>query len=816
MQITTVDALIQALHDSKLLSPEQLEVAVQHFAPVRDTFASVLKSLVERKHLSVYQLRKVIHAKAEELFLGPYIIVDKLGEGGMGRVYRARHVRMGREVALKIIRPNLLSNPIIRGRYQREVEAAGTLRHPNIVCVDDAGEANGKYYMAMEFVDGVDLSRLMKDHRTLEITEACEYVRQAALGLQHAHENGFVHRDIKPSNIIVAGERHVAHAKSPAIVKILDMGLVRPLGYEDVPGAAELTRAGTVVGTPDYMAPEQAKNSSCVDARADLYSLGCTLYYLLTAQPPFPDGSPIEKLLKHQLDPAPSARVLRPDIPEAVDAIIACLTAKKPEDRFPSAAAVVQAISPLAVHARGTNAFAVRARPMQPMAVPDATLPSDRNLPPPTPGPGTVATSTPGSRIVPVLTPAPEYSSPQPVAPSDHTPRPPGLPGVIQPILGDPSPFAAIADPPSVPLGLVVTDASAPEHSPPRESSQRMWWIVGGVVALAILAVVVVVVQLGGKPVVPSNPGLANPDPPPPQPKRTGIVPQLGTMPRLHHHSLLIPDGSGLVVVTFPATYLKEKDSPFVKGTGPARLTQWVNRIAADAALDPLHTDRLIVTVPASSSERYFAVTEGDYLSANFTPKLFSLNNPFLKVDRPLKRYVTSAGRHTAVLTPVHGPTVYAVMSNAGFLEDMRPRFATERTPPVPKLDTGMIPALNAVAEKPPLLFAVAGGSYKLPFGEHPTLEEFGIELMTLRVQIAERMEIELTLTGADAEVLKQGVKDLAQLVRGDRHPWSNTVADLVARPGVGDRQDSRFRWTIKTTWTADQFSAFLDQCLSQ
>ncbi len=813
MQITTVEALNQALHDSKLFSQEQLLVVLKELAPFQESLPTFLKQLVERRHLTVYQLRKVIHAKAEELFLGPYIIADKLGEGGMGRVYRARHVRMGREVALKIIRPNLLSNPVIRGRYQREVEAAGTLRHPNIVCVDDAGESNGKYYMAMEFVDGVDLSRLIKDHPVLEVAEACEYIRQAALGLQHAHDNGFVHRDIKPSNIIVAGERHVPHAKNPAIVKILDMGLVRPLGFDDVPGAAELTRAGTVVGTPDYMAPEQAKNSSCVDARADLYSLGCTLYYLLTAQPPFPEGSAVEKLLKHQLDAPPSARVLRPDVPEGVDTIIACLMAKKPDNRLPTALAVAQALSSFTVDPRGSQVVPPRAWPAQPAAVPEMLPQMARDGQPlGVIGHGSSPVAAPASRAVPVLTPVP---SDQSVAPSDPTPRPPGLPGSIHNILEDASPFSTLADPPSIPLGLVATDAEAVKKPEAPPASQPMWWIVGGVVAFALVIIIVVVSQMGGKPHgTPPGPGPSVDNPPPP--KRPNIIPKADVIARLHHHSLLIPDGAGLVVVTYPAVYLKEKESPFVKGTGPVRLAQWANRLATETEMDLTRTDRLIYTVPASDPDRYFIVSEGDYVTPTFAPKLFSFNNPFVKVDRPIKHFAAPGGRHTAILTPVNGAPVYALMSNVGVLQELRPRFGSERTPPLPRLDNGMLPALNLASEKPSLLFAVAGESYKLPLGDHPTLADFGIELVTLRVHINEKLELELTFTGADSEIMKQGIKDLSQLIRAEKHPWSNTVADLLIRPGVGDRLDSRYRWTIKTGWTADQFSTFLDHCLGQ
>ncbi|MCS7272405.1 MAG: protein kinase, partial [Gemmataceae bacterium] len=235
----------------------------------------------------------------------------------------------------------------VRRRYEREVATALSLNHPNIVRVYEAGQHEGRHYLAMEFIDGIDLARLGKEYRPLAIPEACEYVRQTALGLQHAHERGFVHRDIKPSNIIVAGERHLPQAVEPAVAKILDMGLARAVGVAEEGGEPlDLTRDGVVVGTPDYMAPEQAKNSRNVDNRADLYSLGCTFYFLLTGRPPFAEGTAIEKILKHQLDPVPPVRQWRPDVPAAVEEILLHLLAKRPEDRPASALEVAQALEP--------------------------------------------------------------------------------------------------------------------------------------------------------------------------------------------------------------------------------------------------------------------------------------------------------------------------------------------------------------------------------------------------------------------------------------------------------------------------------------
>ena len=171
---------------------------------------------------------------------------------------------------------------------------------------------------------------------------------QAALGLHYAHEAGFVHRDIKPSNIVVAGERYIAAATDPAVVKILDMGLVRSISMEGEENErTDLTRVGTVVGTPDYMSPEQAKNSSTVDRRADLYSLGCTLYFLLAGRPPFPNGTPIEKIIKHQIEAPLPLQALRPEIPTSVAEAVARLMAKSPADRFPTALAAAEALEPL-------------------------------------------------------------------------------------------------------------------------------------------------------------------------------------------------------------------------------------------------------------------------------------------------------------------------------------------------------------------------------------------------------------------------------------------------------------------------------------
>lgn len=483
MQIDSAESLIKALRASGLFDSEQMLVVINDLAPLKGDVQTLLRHLVNKKRLTIYQLRKVIHGKAAELFLGAYVISDKLGEGGMGKVYRARQIRLNREVALKIVRPSLIANPLVRKRYEREVETASSLNHPNIVGVYDAGEVDGKHYLAMEFVDGIDLSRLMRTYRPLEVAEACEYARQAALGLHYAHERGFVHRDIKPSNIVVAGERHISQATEPSVVKILDMGLVRSVGFDDGgPGGGDLTRAGTVVGTPDYMAPEQAKDSRSVDHRADLYSLGCTLYFLLSGQPPFPTGTPIEKLLKHQLDAPTPLQALRPAVPTSVAEVIAGLLAKDPDHRPQSAAEVAKILAPLTRYPDGTLPIIIDHRQEKQVSSGGETLPlSGRSTIPVSPIHSSAARPGGGEQDDNPLA--------QPVAPSDHTPRPLDLPTSLHAVVESNSPFSSFTEPVSEPVPAASRDEESDSLVPPLR-----WMYVW--VALAILVFATILIGL--------------------------------------------------------------------------------------------------------------------------------------------------------------------------------------------------------------------------------------------------------------------------------------------------------------------------------
>ena len=269
------------------------------------------------------------------LVLGAYKIIRKLGQGGMGMVFLAEHQRMKRLVALKVLPPQLTRQPAAIQRFQREVHALARLSHPNIVTAFDADEARGLHLLVMEYVDGTDLSVLVKKQGPLPVDRAIDFIIQAARGLEYAHKRGMVHRDIKPSNILVDTEGHV---------KILDLGLARFGDTADVEGQ-ELTGSGMLLGTADYMAPEQAENTKGADARADIYSLGCTLYFLLTGRTLYTGDTVLSRLLAHTKQPIPSLRATVPTVSPELDAVYQRAVAKTPDERYQSVTEFLAAIS---------------------------------------------------------------------------------------------------------------------------------------------------------------------------------------------------------------------------------------------------------------------------------------------------------------------------------------------------------------------------------------------------------------------------------------------------------------------------------------
>ncbi|HWA97848.1 MAG TPA: family 16 glycoside hydrolase, partial [Pirellulales bacterium] len=283
----------------------------------------LIAELVKQNHLTSFQARQIAAGKAKALVMGNYTILDRIGAGGMGQVFKAEHRRMHRTVAIKTLPSALVKDPAALARFEREVTAAAKLSHPNIVAAYDADEANGVHFLVMEYVEGQDLSATVKKHGPLPVAKALEYIRQAAAGLAYAHGEGIIHRDIKPANLLV---------DKKGTVKILDMGLARI----DSPGgeASELTGTGAVMGTVDYMAPEQALNTKHADQRADIYSLGISLYYLLAGKCAYGGDTLMEKLLAHREQPIPSLKALQPGVPEALDGVFQKMVAKKIDERY--------------------------------------------------------------------------------------------------------------------------------------------------------------------------------------------------------------------------------------------------------------------------------------------------------------------------------------------------------------------------------------------------------------------------------------------------------------------------------------------------
>src|SRR4029079_18569701 len=243
----------------------------------------------------------------DSLQIGNYDIIDRLGAGGMGTVFKARHRRMKRGVALKVLAANLSKNPLFVKRFQREVETIASLGHPNVVMAYDADEAEAGHFLVMEFVNGRDLAVCVEREGPFSAPHAVNCILQAARGLAYAHTQGIIHRDIKPHNLL-RDENNV--------VKVTDLGLARMnYGDEGPATGAEVTMAGGVIGTADYMPPEQAVDSTTIDHRADIYSLGCTLYYLLTGQVPYTGPTIMAVILKHRDAAIPALRVARPESP---------------------------------------------------------------------------------------------------------------------------------------------------------------------------------------------------------------------------------------------------------------------------------------------------------------------------------------------------------------------------------------------------------------------------------------------------------------------------------------------------------------------
>ena len=333
--------------------------------------AELARTLVSTGKLTMYQAEAILDRKFADLRIGNYEILNRLGAGGMGTVFKARHRRMKRVVALKVLSKEVAATELFLHRFQREVEVIARLTHPNIVMAFDADEAEAGPFLVMEFVNGRDLASEVQANGPLPVADAVDRVIQAARGLEYAHAQGIIHRDIKPHNLM----RDV-----DGTVKVADLGLARIGGPSS--GNSSLTQAGSIFGTVDYMSPEQAIDSGSVDARADVYSLGCTLYFLLAGQPPYAGGTLMAQMLKHRDAPIPSLRAARPDVSVELDAVFARMVAKWPKDRPASMTEVVRELEQVRPPAVPTNATSLFLPPIAPISATDQTVTLESPLAP--------------------------------------------------------------------------------------------------------------------------------------------------------------------------------------------------------------------------------------------------------------------------------------------------------------------------------------------------------------------------------------------------------------------------------------------------
>jgi serine/threonine protein kinase len=348
----TVQSLAATLARTRLFSEDEARtLAQQGLEETRGSaadFGQFVTWLVKRGHLTEYQGALLNRGHTEGFFLHQYKILERIGRGRMAGVYKAVHA-LGQTVAIKVLPPSRARNPELWARFRREARLALRLKHPNVVRAYQVGEAAGCHFLVMECLEGETLDEVLLRRGKLQPVEAVRLVHQALLGLQHIHEQGLVHRDLKPANLMLtpAAQPGQPDTTLRATAKILDIGLARTLYDENAPekeGEVQLTGAGVVLGTPHYMAPEQARDARSADIRADIYSLGCVLYHALAGQPPFPGTSLITQMVRHATEKPRPLKEFNPGIPDGLQQIVDWMLAKDPAQRYPTPERAAQAL----------------------------------------------------------------------------------------------------------------------------------------------------------------------------------------------------------------------------------------------------------------------------------------------------------------------------------------------------------------------------------------------------------------------------------------------------------------------------------------
>jgi serine/threonine protein kinase len=348
----TVENICGFLIRSKLLTADQVKSVYQGWVvDAKDASGNVqqfTRWLSAKQFVTEYQAKLLSRGQADDFFLCEYKILDRLGQGRMAGVYKAVH-SSGQVVAIKVLPPSRAANPQMVARFQREARLAMRMKHPHIVRAFQLAETKGLHYLVMEYLEGETLEEVLYRRKRLPVNEAVRVVHQALLGLQHIHEQKLVHRDLKPANLMLvpAAPPGGPDTTLAATVKILDFGLGRPL-LDEAEGEnsadMRLTGEGVLLGTPDYLAPEQARDPRAIDVRADIYSLGGVLYHCLAGQPPFPDSNILGQMVRHATEKPRPVRELNPAVPDGLQRVLDWMLAKDPDERYPTPGRAAQAL----------------------------------------------------------------------------------------------------------------------------------------------------------------------------------------------------------------------------------------------------------------------------------------------------------------------------------------------------------------------------------------------------------------------------------------------------------------------------------------
>jgi eukaryotic-like serine/threonine-protein kinase len=346
-----VENLSGFLIRSKLMRANEMQAMRERWLAEAKDAASVpafLRWLIANNYVTEYQASLLSHGHVDDFFLGQYKILERIGRGRMAGVYKAVHAS-GQIVAIKVLPPSRAKNAQTLARFHREARLAVKLKNPYVVRTFQVGESRGVHYLVMEYLEGETLDEIVQRRKNLPPAEAVRLIHQALLGLQHIHEQGMVHRDLKPANLMLfpAPARIANETTSKSNMKILDIGLARELFDENSPDTAEkmeLTGEGVLLGTPDYLAPEQARDPRSIDIRADIYSLGCTLYHLMTGQPPFPEKNILNQIIRHATETPKPMTAFNASIPDGLVQIVNWMMAKQPAQRYPTPARAALAL----------------------------------------------------------------------------------------------------------------------------------------------------------------------------------------------------------------------------------------------------------------------------------------------------------------------------------------------------------------------------------------------------------------------------------------------------------------------------------------